>query len=310
MRGKRLVVAHFLANLTSAAMHARLAQWCAEDPAHRVLHYLLGPDRVLEWTHSIGVATDRRLAACVPPLPPLALREITAEIELPMFLYTGFLDLMQLVALYEQYADGLPPRPRVLDFGCGCGRLTRFLDSTRWEACASEVNADHVAWCRANLPDVDTRLNGHEPPLDFDAGSFDFSFSVSIFSHLSATMVDAWLHELGRLTKPSGIVIATFHGEQALRVIAGSADHQASTHMTPEEARAILERLPHERIVLLAYPEEQLPSINVGTSAYGVTFIDPRFIGEIALRHHLEPVAYVTAGLRGFQDIVVLRRLG
>jgi SAM-dependent methyltransferase len=303
------IVPHFLANLTSAPMHERLAQWCAEDPAHRVLHYLLGPERVLEWAHSVGVATDPRLAACVPPVPPIALREITAEIEPPMFLYTGFLDLMQLVALYDQHAACPPPRPRVLDFGCGCGRLTRFLDPARWDACASEVNPDQVAWCCANLPAVDTRLNGYEPPLDFAAGSFDFVYSISIFSHLSATMVEAWLHELARLTKPGGIVIVTFHGEQALHIIVRSADHQAASHMTPENARAILERLPRERIILLPYPSEELRSIKVGTSNYGVTFIDPHFIGEIALRHHLEPLAHVTAGLRGFQDIVVFRRL-
>lgn len=306
---RSFLVPHFLANLTSSAMHGRLAQWCADDPAHRVLHYVLGPERVLEWAHSVGVAIDGRLAACVPPVPPIALREITAEINLPMFLYTGFLDLMQLVALYEQHAACPPPRPRVLDFGCGCGRLTRFLDPARWDACASEVNPDQVAWCRANLPDVDTRLNGYEPPLAFAAGSFDFVFSISIFSHLSATMVEAWLRELWRVTKPGAIVIVTFHGEQALRIIAGSADHQAASHLTPEDASAILERLPRERIIMLPYPSEELLSIKVGTSDYGVTYIDPHFIGEVARRHHLELSAHVTAGLRGFQDIVVLRRL-
>jgi SAM-dependent methyltransferase len=302
-------VPHFLANLTSAAMHGRLAQRCTEDPAHRVLHYLLGPERVLEWAHSVGVATDPSLAACVLPIPPLALRAITAEIEPPMFLYTGFLDLMHLVALYDQHAASRPGRPRVLDFGCGCGRLTRFLDPVRWDAHASEVNPDHVEWCRANMPDVDIRLNGYAPPLAFGDGYFDFVFSLSIFSHLSEKMLGVWLRELARVSKPGGVVMVTFHGAHALRVTAKSADHQAMLQLSAKDAHDVLDRLPRQHVVLLPYGEELIRGAKVGTPDYGTTFIDPPFALEMGKEHGFEPLALVSGGIRGFQDTLVLRRV-
>ena len=76
------------------------------------------------------------------------------------------------------------------------------------------------------------------PPLRFDDETFDLVYSLSIFSHLSADMVDAWLGELTRVTKPAGLVIVTFHGDKALRVIADSAEHQVAVGMSPDDAEA------------------------------------------------------------------------
>lgn len=299
---------HYLDGLTSATMRERLAQRCADDPSVRVVGHLLG-ERILEWAHSVGVATDPWLAECVPPIPPHALRSITAEIDPAMFLFTGFLDLTILTTLYRQHATSIPPRPRVLDFGCGCGRMTRFLDPSAWEVCATEVNPDHVAWCRSHLPGVDTRENGYAPPLSFDAGDFDVVYSLSIFSHLCARLIPVWLGELARVTTPGGIIMVTFHGPRALEIIAESAPHQAAVHLTGDDARAILARLPTERVVLVPYPPAEIQYINVGTPDYGTTFLDLAWVFGAGRAHDLEPLAHVPAGLRGFQDILVLRRL-
>ena len=164
-----------------------------------------------------------------------------------MFLFTGFNDLVTLTTQYRKHATSIPTRPRVLDFGCGCGRMTRFLDPSAWDICATEVNPDHVAWCRANLPDVDTRENGYVPPLSFDDGEFDFVYSMSIFSHLSAAKIVAWLGELPRVTTRGGIVAVTFHGAHALRIISDSAEHQTSMKITRDTALDILGRLEDER---------------------------------------------------------------
>lgn len=108
-------------------MRDRIEQLFRSSPHYRVQHFLLGPERVLEWVHSIGVATEPSLSECVPLLPPLALRSITAETDPSLYLFTGFYDLDRLVSLYRAHARHVPPRPRILDFGCGCGRMTRFL---------------------------------------------------------------------------------------------------------------------------------------------------------------------------------------
>ena len=291
-------------------MRERLARRFADDPAYRVLHYLLGPERVLEWVHSVGVTTDPDLATCVPPVPPIELRSITAEIEPALFLFTGFYDTTTLVSLYHEHATPPPPRPKVLDFGCGCGRMTRFLDPAQWEVCASEVNPNHVAWCRVNLPHVDTRLNGYAPPLLFGDDSFDFVFSLSIFSHLPEKMVGIWLRELMRVSRPGAVVMLTFHGAHALQVAAESAAHQVMLHLAPQDAHDILDRLPHERVVFFPYHEEEIRAIRVGTPEYGIAFIDPQFLLKMCREHGFESLAHVPAGMRGFQDIIVLRSPG
>lgn len=299
---------HFLEGLTSEMMRRRMAERFAAEPANRVVHHLLGRERVLEWAHSVGVATDLGLAECVPPLPPRELREITAEVDPAMFLFTGIHDVLSFMSLYHQHAGSAPERPRVLDFGCGCGRLTRFFDPARWEVCASEVNPDHVAWCRANLPGVDTRANGPAPPLSFGSESFDLAYSLSILSHLSAAMIDAWLAELKRVTRPGGIVIVTYHGARVLELTMDSPAHQAALHLSPEDAREILDRLPRERIILLPYPAQEIDKIHVEARDYGNTFIDPAYALELPAKHELEPLACLTGGLRGSQDVLVLRR--
>jgi SAM-dependent methyltransferase len=302
-------VPHYLDAVTSSTMRERLAQRCLDDPSVRVIGYLLG-ERMLEWAHAAGVATDPWLAECVPPIPPHALRSITAEIDPAMFLFTGFLDLIELLTLYRKHATVIRPRPRVLDFGCGCGRLTRFLNPEDWEISASEVNPDQVAWCRANLPDVETRENGYMPPLSFDEGEFDFVYSLSIFSHLSAAKIAAWLGELARVTTRGGIVAVTFHGPHALRIISDSSEHQTSMKITRNTALHILGRLEDEHVILLPYPDEEIALIKVGTSDYGITFLDPLWGLQLCSTIGFEPLAHVVAGLRGFHDILVLRRLG
>jgi hypothetical protein len=129
---------------------------------------------------------------------------------------------------------------------------------------------------------------------------------MSILSHLSAHLVDVWLRELARVTKPGGIVMVTFHGPYALRVISDSAEHQAAVQLTRDGALDILARLPDEHIVMVPYPREFTSGIKVGTPEYGTTFIDSPVLDALAKSHHLEPLAHVPGGLRGFQDIVVL----
>lgn len=289
-------------------MREQIARRFDADPAYRVVHFLLGPERVVEWVHTIGVATDPSLAACVPPLPPVELRSITSEVEPVLFLFTGMHDLGTMLGLYREHAIAPPARPRVLDFGCGCGRMTRFIDPERWDACASEVNPDHVAWCREHLPQVDTRLNGWAPPLAFDDGTFDLIYSMSIFTHLSGPMLKAWMGELARVARPGAIVLLTFHGPTALRLIATSPPHQAFLEMSAAEAESTLARLADEGAIVRLYDPALTDRAKVGTVDYGTTFIDPAYFAHLGQDCLLEPLGNVEGGLRGFHDILVLRR--
>jgi SAM-dependent methyltransferase len=107
----------------------------------------------------------------------------------------------------------------VLDFGAGAGRTLRhFLDeaerATFW---ACDIDRESVAWLVENLsPPIRAFVSEEEPPLPLDAGSLDLIYAVSVFTHLTDTW-SAWLLELHRLLKESGLLVLTFIGPGAAR---------------------------------------------------------------------------------------------
>src|SRR3954452_2592824 len=76
---------------------------------------------------------------------------------------------------------------RVLEWGCGPARIVRHLPALlgpSWDVHASDVNPKTVRWCADHLPAIDFAQNSALPPLPFNAGHFDFVYSVSVFTHL------------------------------------------------------------------------------------------------------------------------------
>ncbi|MCE7798413.1 methyltransferase domain-containing protein [Sphingobium sufflavum] len=106
---------------------------------------------------------------------------------------------------------------RVLEWGCGPGRLIRHMPGLLADRSAHVVGTDYnpatIDWCREHLPGIDFALNGLAPPLPFPDNSFDATYNFSVFTHLSEDMHAAWTQELHRVLKPGGLMIATTHGE-------------------------------------------------------------------------------------------------
>ncbi|MGH2956570.1 MAG: class I SAM-dependent methyltransferase [Solirubrobacterales bacterium] len=102
---------------------------------------------------------------------------------------------------------------RVLDFGCGSGRLLRqLLDEARVaEIHGSDISEEMVSWIRANLcpPIAGATVNGERPPLAFPDDHFDLITAISVFTHIADRWSD-WLLEMKRVLKPGGTLIATF----------------------------------------------------------------------------------------------------
>lgn len=111
---------------------------------------------------------------------------------------------------------GLPRDGKILDFGCGCGRVIRYFKALQGggEFFATDIDAEAIAWCEANLADsASFAVNREMPPLAYPDGFFDLVYSVSIFTHLPEDMQFAWLGELRRVTKPGSHLLLTVHGD-------------------------------------------------------------------------------------------------
>jgi SAM-dependent methyltransferase len=190
----------------------------------------------------------------------------------------------------------------VFDFGCGCGRLTRFLQlSDRYTAVAADANPHHVAWCSKNLPNVRT----FRPPIKLASNSIDFCYSLSVFTHLSSELATAWLEELARIIAPNGILAITTHGYPALEIISSSEQHQKMFDLTAERAIQLKVSLSELGHIYLPYSPEVLRAANVGGD-YGNAFIEVK--KAPIWPRALDLIEHIPGGLRGWQDIVVFRK--
>lgn len=147
------------------------------------------------------------------PLPPesLVFRVSLADAEL--FEEVGSRSRDALVAALG--SDWSWEGKRVLDFGCGVGRLLRYLTPqakmARIEGC--DMHGESIEWCEANLdPPFSFFLNSPSPPLEGVADeTYDLVVAISVFTHLASEW-SGWLSELQRVIKPGGLLVTTFHG--------------------------------------------------------------------------------------------------
>jgi SAM-dependent methyltransferase len=111
---------------------------------------------------------------------------------------------------------------RVLDFGCGWGRISRFFfkDIDDGNFFGVDVDPKMIAFCTAEMGHGRYRTCRPEPPLDFfDAGSLDVIFAYSVFSHLAEAVARKWIEEFARLLRPGGIFLATTQRRSFLEIV-------------------------------------------------------------------------------------------
>jgi SAM-dependent methyltransferase len=102
---------------------------------------------------------------------------------------------------------------RVLDFGCGAGRVLRhFLpEASAAEFWGCDLHAPTIEWLSQNLsPPMRFFVNDERPMPQPDA-HFDLVYALSVFTHITHDWSD-WLLELHRVLKPDGLLLATFMG--------------------------------------------------------------------------------------------------
>lgn len=112
---------------------------------------------------------------------------------------------------------------RVLDFGCGAGRTLRhfLVEAGATEIWGVDTDAESVQWLQRSLcPPLHAARCAPDPPLEFEACSFDLVWAISVFTHLTDASL-AWLLELHRILKPGGLLIATYMGRWNSEAIAG-----------------------------------------------------------------------------------------
>ncbi len=150
------------------------------------------------------------------PLPPKHLQFRVVGVYAPDFIESGYRICRNLDEILAQSGKRLADFGRVLDFGCGCGRVSRALRSLHPQAeiYGSDIDEEAIGWLQEHCSSIaDFRVNPHRPKTNYPDDFFDFVFSISVLTHLPEDMQFEWLQELKRITKPDGCLVLSTHGE-------------------------------------------------------------------------------------------------
>ena len=214
---------------------------------------------------------------------------------------------------YFRELAGLEPHERVLDVGCGIGRMARplagYLDPGRGTYDGFDVRADAIGWCRRRYghahPNFRFRVadlynrryhpggahSAGEYRFPYDDGSFDLVIAASVYTHLLEDEAEHYLAESARVLAPGGRLFATFFLLDTVSRAQIAAGASGLPFLDPDEHVAVLsEDLPEEAV------------------AY-----DAGWVAERLAAHGLEPAELRPGTWSGrddglsLQDIVVAR---
>lgn len=129
--------------------------------------------------------------------------------------YTGHMVLHKRLVL-PILMDVLRYPKKVLDFGCGVGRLSGLLDGMGHRVIGVDVS--QVAMTRAALlvPSATFVYVGGDGMLPFPPESFDAVVSMITFQHIQFAQVrDRYFEEFHRVLRPHGILLGQFNADDS-----------------------------------------------------------------------------------------------
>ncbi|MGL5849571.1 MAG: class I SAM-dependent methyltransferase [Phycicoccus sp.] len=153
-------------------------------------------------------------------------------------------DLAVVDHLVELLRGGVPA-PRMLDAGCGTGRMTRYLADRGCVTVGMDLSPGMLAMARRDHPDLPVHL-ADVLDLPFGEAAFDGVLLWYSLIHLSDDELPRALAESARVIRPAGLVLVAFQaGDGPWDVGAGLRrwGHDVSlvrNQRTPERVAAAL----------------------------------------------------------------------
>jgi SAM-dependent methyltransferase len=207
--------------------------------------------------------------ASLPPLPPEDLQRSWCGNAGPA-LATQSCEFYQLLkSAVARYGTKPYLSARVLDFGCGWGRLTRLLvkDLHPSQIYGCDPDEEILKWC-TQVPGTFARSDHRPRAIPFDV-KFDLAFAFSVFTHLGPGTHQEALDALHNSLADDGLLVATIRPRAFI-----------------EQTGIELARLSDESI------RQMLEDYDAGSFVYQ-PYILPPIDGEVTYGDAAIPLAYV-----------------
>ncbi len=236
--------------------------------------------------------------------PPAELmRRVSASPDPRFFDADGVRSYTEFVDAVAQYRDW-GSIARMLDWGCGCGRVTRcFLRAhPGLEVHGCDIDSEAVAWCSENLADGHFRAIQPQPTTGYPDGHFPLVIGYSVFSHLDQGLQRDWLEEMRRVIAPGGLFLASVHGPFAAR-FALAQTSSAKAWWRPRRRRSF-----DVRAAGFLDAGEDLALAGVApVGYYRGTFQSPEWTRREWSRY-FRVLEVREGGMQNYQDLVILER--
>jgi methionine biosynthesis protein MetW len=114
--------------------------------------------------------------------------------------------VMELIQHRSNLLDAQANEPRLLDIGCGDGRIaSQIAKTTKYQVYGLEASPNNVKKCLSKK--IIAKVQDVEKKFSFPNNFFDVVFAGEIIEHLLDTK--KFLNEINRVLKPNGILILT-----------------------------------------------------------------------------------------------------
>lgn len=243
-------------------------------------------------------------------VPPSKLMERVTGVQSPEFFrIDGMKSFSDFIFAIRRHRD-LNTIRRMLDWGCGCGRVTMhfLLDGTIREVYGCDIDHEAIAWCCDNLKTAGFLHIDPWPPTPYNDETFDLVIGYSVFTHLGPDAQKAWLAEIRRIIAPGGLFLATTHGEFAALFAFPPRYEPARGPLRWIEQR-LLGRRPPEILREGIFAERRDSALDgIAPEDYYRGVFQTRDYTIREWSKHFEILEYIERGAGNYQDLVVMRR--
>jgi ubiquinone/menaquinone biosynthesis C-methylase UbiE len=141
-----------------------------------------------------------------------------------------------------------PKQMKVLEIGCGAGRVTRALAELFGEVHAVDISSEMVAQARSALAEYPNahvyQNNGRDLSVVPDV-QMDFAFSTIVFQHIpSREVIESYVREVNRLLQPGGLFKFQVQGDDTIQ--AAQDDTWLGVSFSDAQAVAMAEKCGFE----------------------------------------------------------------